>query len=157
MRNKKFLWGLAVTGFFIATLCLAATDVSVGTWKANLEKSKYNPGPAPQSSTVVIEGMGDKMKVIVEGTDGEGKAVHNEWTGKYDGKDYAVTGDPNTDSRAYKKVDDQTYDITAKKGDKVMTTGKVVFSKDGKTRTVTTTGTNAKGQKFNNTVVYEKQ
>jgi hypothetical protein len=157
MRNKKFLWGLAAAGFVFATLCLAATDVSVGTWKANLEKSKYSPGPPPKSSTVIIEAMGDKMKVTVDGTDGEGKAVHHEWIGKYDGKQYPVVGEPATDSRAYKKVDDQTYDITAKKGDKVMTTGKVVFSKDGKTRTVTTSGTNAKGQKYNNTVVYEKQ
>ena len=46
------------------------------------------------------------MKVTVDGTDGEGKALHSEWTGKYDGKDYPVTGDPISDARSYKKIND---------------------------------------------------
>jgi hypothetical protein len=46
------------------------------------------------------------VKVTVDGTDGEGKALHSEWTGKYDGKDYPVTGDPISDARSYKKIND---------------------------------------------------
>ena len=40
---------------------------------------------------------GDSVKVTTDGTDRDGKPVHGEWTGKFDGKDYPVTGDPTTD------------------------------------------------------------
>ncbi len=136
-------------------VCLAE-DVNMGTWKLNEAKSKLAPG-APKNSTVVYEAAGDNVKITVEGTDSEGKPTHNEWTGKFDGKDYPVTGDPNSDARAYTKVDDHTLEFTVKKGDKVTTTGRVVVSADGKSRTVTTSGTDAKGKKVSSTAVYDKQ
>jgi hypothetical protein len=97
------------------------------------------------------------VKVTVDGTDGEGKPTHSEWRGKYDGKDYPVTGDPNSDTRSSKKVDDHTLVITNKKGDKVGITARAVVSADGKTRTVTISGTDSKGQKYTSTAVYDKQ
>jgi hypothetical protein len=97
------------------------------------------------------------MKITVDGTGAAGKPIHNEWTGKFDGKDYAVKGDPDTDMRAYRRLDDYTMEIVAKKGGKVTTTTKSVYSKDGKTRTSTATGTDPTGQKVENTIVYEKQ
>ncbi len=136
-------------------VCLAE-DVNMGTWKLNEAKSKLAPG-APKNSTVVYEAAGDNVKITVEGSDSEGKPTHNEWTGKFDGKDYPVTGDPNSDARAYTKVDDHTLEFTVKKGDKVTTTGRVVVSADGKSRTVTTSGTDAKGKKVSSTAVYDKQ
>jgi hypothetical protein len=98
-----------------------------------------------------------KVTVTVDGTDGKGKPAHNEWTGRFDGKDYAVTGDPTSDTRAYTKVDDHTLSMTFKKGGKVVGTGRVVVAADGKSRTVTTNGTNSKGMKFKNVAVYDKQ
>ena len=106
-----------------AAVCLA--DPNMGTWKLNEGKSKFSPGAA-KNKTVVYEAAGDSVKVIVDGIDGAGKATHNEWTGKFDGKDYAVTGDPNFDMRAYKQVDDRTLDMTLKNGGKVVGTGKIV-------------------------------
>src|SRR6266851_3494898 len=82
---------------------------------------------------------------------------HNEWTGKFDGKDYPVTGDPNADTRSYKKVNDHTLAFTNKKGDKVTISGRGVVSADGKTRTVTISGTDSKDKKYTSTVVYDKQ
>ena len=93
----------------------------------------------------------------MDGTDSDGKPVHNEWTGKYDGKDYPVTGSSTEDTRSYKKVDARTLVITNKKGDKVTISGRAVVSADGKTRTVTITGTDPKGKKFTSTAVYDKQ
>ena len=107
--------------------------------------------------TVVYEAAGDNVKVTVDGTDADGKALHNEWTGKFDGKDYAVTGDPTSDTRAYKKVNDNMLDMTIKKDGKVTATGEIVVSADGKTRTVTTSGTDSKGKTVKNTAVYDKQ
>ena len=100
---------------------------------------------------------GPSGKVTVDGTDSDGKPVHNEWTGKYDGKDYPVTGSSTEDTRSYKKVDAHTLVITNKKGDKVTISGRAVVSADGKTRTVTITGTDPKGKKFTSTAVYDKQ
>lgn len=128
----------------------------MGTWKLNEAKSKMAPG-APKNNTVVYAASGDSIKVTVDGTDADGKPAHNEWTGKFDGKDYPITGDPTADMRSYKQVDDRTLELTNKKNGKVTVTGKVVVSADGKTRTVTTSGTNAKGEKVENVGVYDKQ
>ncbi len=97
------------------------------------------------------------VKVTVDGIDSDGKPVHSEWTGKFDGKDYPVTADPTSDARSYKKVDDHTMQLTVKKDGKVTATGRIVVAADGKTRTVTTSGTNPKGAKVKNTAVYDKQ
>jgi hypothetical protein len=141
--------------FVGVAVCLAA-DAFIGTWKLNEAKSKIGAG-SPKNTTVVYEAAGDSVKVTVDGTDGDGKPAHNEWTGKFDGKDYAVTGDTSTDTRSYTKVDDHTLAFTNKKGDKVTITGRGVISADGKTRTVTITGTDSKGKKFTSTAVYDKQ
>ena len=139
-----------------AAICFAADSPQMGTWKLNEAKSKFGPG-ATKNMTVVYEVVGDKVKVTVDGIDGDGKPVHQEWTGNFDGKDYPVVGDPSSDARAYKKVDASTLDLTSKKGGKVSATGRIVVAADGKSRTLTTTGTNSKGAKITNTAVYDKQ
>jgi hypothetical protein len=136
------------------TLCFASP--TLGTWKLNEAKSKI-PAGAPKNLTVVYEAKGDSIKCTIDGVDGAGKPTHNEWTGKFDGKDYPVTGDPNSDTRAIKQVDDHTSDLTVKKGGKVTITGKAVVSADGKTRTVTLSGTDAAGKHIESTAVYDKQ
>lgn len=97
------------------------------------------------------------MMVTIDGTDAAGKPTHNEWMGKFDGKDYPVTGDSTSDARSVKKVDDHNLTFAVKKGGKVLFTGTIVLSADGKTRTVTTEGTDAAGKKVTATAVYDKQ
>ncbi len=144
------------------TLCLVAVavcfaaDANMGTWKLNEAKSKLNPA-APKNHTVIYEAAGDNTKVIVHGTTSDGKEAHNEWIGKFDGKDYPVTGDPTSDARSYKRIDDRTLEFTVKKDGKVTVSGRVVVSADGKSRTVTVTGTDASGAKVTSTGVYDKQ
>ena len=135
-------------------MCFA--NPQMGTWKLNEAKSKIAPGMA-KNNTVVYEAAGDDVKVTVDGTDADGKATHNEWTGKFDGKDYAVTGDPTSDMRSYKKIDDRTLKLTIKKDGKVTASGRVVVSADGKSRTVTVSGTDAKGKKMKSMSAYDKQ
>lgn len=132
-----------------------ADDAFTGTWKLNEAKSKIGAG-APKNTTVVYEAAGDDVKVTVEGVDADGKATRNEWTGKFDGKDYPVTGDATSDSRTYTKVNDHTLKFTAKKDGKVTISGQITVSADGKTRTVHVT-TDVKGKKVSSTAVYEKQ
>lgn len=141
--------------FSVALVCFAA-DANMGTWKLNEAKSKMS-ADAPKNGTVVYEAAGDSVKVTVDGTDASGKATHNEWTGKFDGKDYAVTGDPTSDMRAYQRVDDHTLMMTIKKDGKTMATGTIKVSADGMSRTVSTQGTDAAGKNVSNTAVYDKQ
>jgi hypothetical protein len=141
--------------FLGLTLCFAQ-ESHMGTWKLNEAKSKMSPG-MPKNTTVVYEAAGDSVKVSVDGVDGEGKPTHNEWTGKFDGKDYPLTGDPVSDIRSYKKIDDRTLELTNKKSDKVTMSGKITVSADGKTRTVTVKGSDAAGKKVSMKAVYDKQ
>jgi hypothetical protein len=153
MKARTILASLAV--FLGATALALAADAFMGTWKLNEAKSKLAAG-GPKNHTVVYEAAGDSVKITVDGVDKDGKPAHNEWTGKYDGKDYPVTGDPNSDTRSYKKVDDHTLEFDAKKGGKVMMTGRVVISPDGKSRTVRTSATDAGGKKVSGIAVYDK-
>jgi hypothetical protein len=146
----------------IVTLCVLAVAVcfasnpNMGTWKLNEAKSKFAPG-ATKNTTVVYEAAGDMVKVTTDGTNSDGKPAHTEWTGKFDGKDYPVTGDPSADTRSYKKIDDRTMEITVKKDGKVIISGRIVLSADGKSRTVTLKQSGSEGMKGTSTAVYDKQ
>ncbi|MGB9285379.1 MAG: hypothetical protein WCB59_15310 [Candidatus Sulfotelmatobacter sp.] len=142
---------------FIGTgVCFAQNPSFMGTWKLNEAKSKLAPGAA-KNNTVVYEPEGDNVKVTIDGTDGAGNPTHNEWTGKFDGNDYPVTGDPNSDTRSLERRSVHKIGFTAKKGKKVTTTGTIILSNDGKSRTVISSGTDAQGNKFKSTAVYDKQ
>ena len=155
MKARAVILTLALC-FVGAAASYSAEDAFIGTWKLNEAKSKFAPGTG-ENTTVVYEAAGDSVKVTVDGVDAEGKPTHNEWTGKFDGKDYPVTGDPGSDMRAYKRVSAHTLALTNKKNGKVIMTGRIVVSWDGKIRTVTTHGTDSKGNKVTNTAFYEKQ
>ena len=146
---------LTISLVFVSVALGYQTDAQIGTWKLNEAKSKFE-GKA-RNHTVVYEAAGDQIKVTVEGVDENNSAVHNEWTGKFDDKDYPVTGDTNSDTRSYRIIDKNTLAMTNKKGGKATLTGRIVVSNDGKTRTVTTTATNAQGKKVTNVAVYDKQ
>jgi hypothetical protein len=137
------------------TLCFAA-NAQMGTWKLNEKKSKLGNGMA-KNSTVIYQSMLFQTKVTIDGTDAHGKPMHNEWMGKFDGKDYAVKGDASSDMRSYRKIDDHTMEFMVKKGGKEVAAGRIVVAPDGKSRTVTANGTDEKGKKFKTTAVYDKQ
>jgi hypothetical protein len=154
MRTRTILGSVAalLAGY---GLCLAG-DAQIGTWKLNEIKSKLNP-EAPKNTTVVYTETGDTVTVTVDGVDKDGKPTHNEWTGKFDGKDYPVTGDANADMRSYKKIDERTLELMGKKGTAVTVTGRITVSPDGKTRTVDVMTTDPTGKKVSSTAVYDKQ
>ena len=154
MKLKAIFAGLVLC-LAAAAVCLA-DDAFTGTWKLNEAKSKLSAG-MNKNTTATYEVSGDSVKVTLDGVGADGKATHDEWTGKYDGKDYPVTGNPMTDTRAYKKINDHTLEATGKKGGKVVLTAKITVSTDGKTRTVVATQTAADGKKTTSTAVYEKQ
>ena len=149
---------LAVCLFATSSLSgFAQTDPFIGTWKLNLAKTKYSPGPPPQSGTVTYEAVGQGYKITIKGTDADGKPINSQFTGNFDGKDYPVSGNPDQDMTTLKRIDAYKIEFTRKKVGNVVATVTSVVSKDGKTRTVTEKGVNAKGEKFSNIVVYDKQ
>jgi len=154
MKTRTILLTLALC--LVGMSMAFAEDANMGTWKLNEAKSKFTAG-ATKNSTVVYEAAGDDVKVTVDGTDKDGKALHSEWTGKFDGKDYPVTGDPNMNARSYKRIGASTLQLTGRKDGKVVSTGRISVSADGKTRTVKLTTTNSAGKKVKSTAVYDKQ
>lgn len=146
---------LSISLVFVSVALGFQNNPHMGTWKLNEAKSKF-AGKA-RNHTVVYEPAGDQIKVTVDGVDENGNAVHNEWTGKFDGKGYPVTGDATSDTRSYRTINKNTLALTGKKGGKVTLTGRIVVSRNGKTRTVTTTTTNAQGKKVTSVAMYDKQ
>ena len=154
MKIRKILLTLAAL-LAAGAVCFAA-DANMGTWKLNQPKSKITPG-AGMNTSVVVVAAGDNVKVTVDGVGADGKPAHNEWTGKFDGKDYPLTGDPRSNMRAYRQVNDHTQDLTEKKDGKITTTGRIVVSADGNNRTVTASRSDADGKKISFTYIYDKQ
>lgn len=134
-------------------------DAVIGTWTLNPAKSKYDPGPAPKSNTLTFAVAGDGIKVTAKGQDAAGNPTSTEYTAKYDGKDYPLTlvGSPDYDHVSLKRIDAFRADGTRKKAGKVVQTYTRVVSADGKTLTLTVDGTDSKGRKVHNVIVYDKQ
>ena len=154
MKVRKTLLTLA---FCLAgAISCFASDPNLGTWKLNEAKSKI-PAGMMKNTSVVYTAEGDQYKAVVDGVDGAGKPTHNEWTGKFDGKDYPLVGDPGADTRAIQKVSDRQYKLINKKDGKATTTGTIELSADGKTRTLVVHGTDASGKKGSATFVYDKE
>jgi hypothetical protein len=148
---------LAMSAMLVST-AFAQTDEQVGVWKLNVAKSKYSVGALPKSGTTTIEAAGMGTKVSVDQQLADGTMRQWSFTSSYDGKDSTITGNnPDADSVARRRVNPITIQTVATKNGKVTTTQRSAVSKDGLSRIVTTTGTNAAGQKVNNMAFYDKQ
>jgi hypothetical protein len=155
MRNKTF-------ALILAVCFLAAGASSAKIFNPQISKWKLNPGKSNlrsemgRNDLVDYEWSLNKIKVTISGVDGQGHALHSVWKGNFDGQDYAVTGDPMSDTRSYQKINDRTLDFTVKKGGKMTATGRIVVAPDGNSRTVTTWAKNSRGRKITSIAVYDK-
>ncbi len=134
-----------------------AADPFFGTWKVNVAKSTFSPGPAPKSVTARIEPAGEGSRVTGETVGPDGQTTRIEYVASNDGKDYPVQGSPTIDTVSAKRIDAQTIDLEYKKGGKTVQTLRARVSADGKTMTVTSKGMNAQAQAVSHNVLYEKQ
>ncbi|MGB7844152.1 MAG: hypothetical protein WBL63_00930 [Candidatus Acidiferrum sp.] len=147
---------LAVAG---SSTLFAQGSPLVGTWKLNVAKSKFDPGPAPKSLTRKVEAQAEGVKYTFEGVSADGKSLAYGFAVKFDGKDNPITGSmpSGADTISAKRIDAGAYEATLKKGGKVIGSASVKVSADGKVTTVDATGTNAAGVKTHDVQVYEKQ
>ena len=158
MRRNLLMVSLAACCAIVLSSSVAlAAENWLGTWKVDLAKSEYSPGPAPKSLTLKFKATQGGIKFTGDGVGADGKATHTMFLSKFDGKDVPYEGNPDADTASPKKIDDNSYENTWKKGGKATILSKVVVSEDGKTMTITHTGTNAKGEAVNSTAVYNKQ
>jgi hypothetical protein len=155
MKARTIALTLALFTVAVA-VSFAADNPNIGTWKLNEAKSKFPPD-ATKNTTVVYEAAGDNVKVTTDGTTGDGKPAHSEWTGKFDGKDYPVTGGADGATRSYKVISANAMEVTGKENGKVTLSGKIVVSADGKSRTVNISGSDTAGKKLTSNAVYDKQ
>jgi hypothetical protein len=127
-----------------------------GTWQLNLAKSTYNPGPAPQSQTVTIEGTDAARKIMVDVTPASGPAQHWAVSGASGAQLPVVGNNPNADKYVIKRVNATTLEAQYMKDGKPTLKQMAVVSADGKMLTVTASGNDAQGRTINNVAVYSK-
>lgn len=153
----------------VALVCLAVmtseaqsqvASASIGKWKLNVMKSKFEPGPVYKSEMRTYEDWGGGLlHGLFVGVDGQDKPTYREYVARFDGKDYpwARKGAQTAWTIALKLVDPHTFEFIGKEDGKVSYTGTNIVSPDGKVMTITFKGTNAQGQPVGATMVYDKQ
>src|SRR5436309_15930966 len=147
-----------VAAFCVCSVTLLAADNPfLGTWKLNPSKSKGTTGTLSKEETVVFESDGNGVKRTVTGIDGDGQKIDLSATIPWDGNEHKVDGPMGPAMVAVKSVNDHTLNVTVKVNDKVVSSGRAVVSKDGKTMTSSFKGEDPKGRKIDNVEVYEKQ
>ena len=143
--------------FFLAIALWAADDPIVGTWKLNLAKSNAEAGATFKSGIAKIQQSPGGIKITTDLVSAEGMPIHTEFTGKYDGMDYPVTGDPYSDTISIRRIDPNHADTIWKKGGTVVATARNEFSIDGRTWTETISTRGAQGSPVTIVAVYDKQ
>jgi hypothetical protein len=160
MRGFIAILIVIVLGAAAAGPAQAQGNPFVGTWKMDPEKSKASPNPGPKEETRVVEEQGDSVKGSYEGTAANGSRIAYGYTAKYDSKDYPLTGTgtpDGADTLALKRIDTNSYEVTAKRSGIVVMTARVVASQNGKVTTITTKGTDVSGKPDTSVRVFYKQ
>jgi len=163
MHFRNLAVGMSVVAVSIAIAAQAQTLVPVvGAYRLNVAKSTFGQGQPPQTQVRSFTDRGDGTFIYTnEGTNADGNPTYNSWTFKYDGLDYPTGYNAMTRTRntvAYRVIDPYSVEVVQKANGKPNAVKNVrTISKDGKTMTYTTTGTNAQGQAANSVLVFEKQ
>jgi len=151
---------LAVLGVCVVLLgavsAAVAGDAFFGTWKLDAAASKYSPGPAPQDQVIKFATTEEGTLVLSETVGADGKAAKWSYVSRFDGKDVPYKGNPNADTTSAKRIDGNNYENIWKKAGKPTIHAKCSVSADGKTMTITQSGTNAEGKAVNNVAVYHR-
>ncbi len=155
---QNFLKTLFVGAFLaLATGTAFAADPAIGTWKLNLGKSTFSPGPAPKSQTRTYLESPQGITLTIKTTAADGKESTNTLTFKDDGKPYPVSGNPDFDRVSVTRVDEFSVNSTQTKAGAPVGNGVRTVSKDGKTLTFKVKGTHVDGTKYDDVSVYDRQ
>jgi hypothetical protein len=142
---------------FVATSAFAGDhDPVVGNWKLNMAASHFS-GTAPKDITRTYRNSpdGTMLDQTITAADGKESKMHTAVT--MDGKDHAITGNPDADMVSGKSIDNNTSHFIMKRDGKEVGTVHRVLSKDGNTLTVENKGTHPDGKAYDDTLVFDKQ
>jgi hypothetical protein len=157
MRNRlRAVLLLACFVILVASSVALAANNWLGTWKLDVAASKFSPGPAPKGETLKFEAAEGGIKLTSHIVDAQGKATFGNYVSKFDGQDVPWKGNPDADTASAKRIDDNSYENTWKKGGAVTITAEVVVSPDGKTLNITQTGKDSKGRAVDNALVFHR-
>jgi hypothetical protein len=131
-------------------------DRVLGTWVLSLEKSSYDPGPAPRSQTRTYEAVPEGIKATIVTVDPKGQSITARYTADYDSLEHPLTGSATIDAIALRRINAYTAEATLTHARKLIGTARRVISEDGKTMTITFRGTDERGRRVQNVAVYEK-
>ncbi len=154
---RRLTIAVSLGTLLVCTPAFAQTSPLVGTWKVNLAKSKYSPGPAPKEQTIKWERAQGGYQFTVQSINASGQSTHQVTMEKDDGSESPVEGAATPTTRHLRRIDDRTYEDGDKVNGKATTSRRVVISPDGRSMTITMTGTDAQGKPVSNVVVAEKQ
>jgi hypothetical protein len=157
MRPLLHLVAVGLTTIMTASAIPVSSDPLDGTWDLDVAASTFNPGPGRKSDTRIYKVDGNAIQMIGTAVFVDGTPLKAEFTAAFDGKDYPAIGNPRAETIAQVRVDKYTSKTTTKRGGKVTATSTRQVSKDGKTLTITTSGTDQKGIAFNNILVFRKR
>ena len=159
MKRMLMLVAVALFAAVASAPVHAQANPLVGSWKLNLTKSKFDPGPAPTSLTRTVEAQDGGVKYTFAGVGADGKPLSYGFSVKFDGKDNPINGSMPTgaDTISATRTDSNHFVATLKKAGKVIGSSEVTVSKDGKTTTVDAKGTTAAGVKTHDVQVFDKQ
>lgn len=158
MKNIARVVGLGLFVFLVPQLATAQNEQFIGTWKVNVAKSTYHPGPAPTSETLRVDAVGGGIKVSLDGVNEQGP-YHSESTGKFDGVDVPVLATPARQARftyAFSRIDGRTWEIVIKVNGERRILVRNVVSEDGKTMTGVSNAVTNQGKTTSQVVIYEK-
>lgn len=159
MKRALVVTALAVLALSAQAAAQAHKDnPQLGTWVMNIPKSTFSTGTGFKSATSRIESVNGGVRHTLTTVYADGTARNYDYMTFYDGKDMPVNGNsPYGNTTALTVVDSHTTKTVYKKDGKVTVTQTSVVSADGRTRTVTTLGTNPAGQPVHNVAVYDRQ
>ena len=146
-----------IAGICILSVSAFAADPVLGTWRLNLTKSHYNPGPAPRSQVRLYEAKDGGMSVTIKTVTDEGKSTTVRHPLNYDGKEYIVTGSSSSNAIKVERVNEYTAEAILHHASKIIGTNRRTVSTDRKTLTIVYDGTDDRGRKVKNTAVYDRQ
>lgn len=157
-RVRRIVMLAAVLVAALPATLQAADDADplIGSWKLNVAKSTFQPAPGPKGQLRIYRRSGDAEELVARGIAADGKPTLVQYTAKYDGNDYRMTGSSGGDKIVLKRIDRLTTESIQKRDGKPAITATRTVSKDGKTLIVVSKGTTAKGEVIDATMAFDR-
>jgi hypothetical protein len=157
LRFLALLFGCIVGLVLPAAHAAPPDDPVLGTWQLNVTKSQFTPGPGWRSQIRVYRATSKGVAVTWTGVDAQGKTMQVSYTYGYDGRDYPMLGSASYDTLNAARTKERTVRSEEKRDGKIVGIAVRTVSPDGKILTITDEGTNRKGRRFSQLLVFDKQ